>query len=120
MQFKYNNPAFKNKRRKLRQNQTDAEQKIWNKLRARKLNGLKFFRQYSLGKFIVDFYCPKLKLAIEIDGGQHSENIAYDEERTQLLTSQHQVVVLRFWNNEVMENIDGVIEAIQNTADTLQ
>lgn len=75
------------------------------------LAGHKFRRQHSIGGYIVDFYCPKLKLAIKVDGGQHNldENTAYDKERTAYLNALN-VKVIRYWNNEVMKNINGVLE----------
>lgn len=107
----YNNDSAKEKRRALRKSQTDAERKIWNILRNKQINNLKFFRQYSVGKFILDFYCPEKRLAIEIDGGQHSENIDYDNKRTRELNN-FDIKVIRFWNNEVLQNIEGVYENI--------
>ncbi len=107
----YNNSAVKGKRRTLRKSQTDAERKIWNILRNRKIDNLKFFRQYSVGKFILDFYCPERRVAIEIDGGQHSENMDYDNKRTSEFTNLD-IKVTRFWNNEVLQNIEGVYEKI--------
>jgi len=104
---------YKDRRRTLRRNQTEAERVLWKHLRNRGLHGLKFFRQYSVGPFIVDFYCPMLKLAIELDGGQHAEKETqeYDEERSDYLISVG-IEVMRFWNNDVMGNIEGVLEKI--------
>ncbi|MFH2136529.1 MAG: endonuclease domain-containing protein [Patescibacteria group bacterium] len=109
-----NNVAIKIKRRILRKNQTDAERKLWSILRNKQMDNLKFFRQYSVGPYILDFYCPKHKLVIELDGGQHGEEKqrAYDEERTNYL-QQHNISVLRFWNDEVLTNIDGVATKIK-------
>lgn len=111
----YNNPKFKGRRRALRKSQTDAERKIWNLVRRKGILGFKFFRQYSVDKFILDFYCPKLKLAIEIDGSQHIDN-AYDATRTRKL-KERGVYVLRFWNNDVLKNIEGVYEEIVRTVE---
>ncbi len=71
---------------------------------------MKFFRQYSVGPYVLDFHCPMSKLAIELDGGQHAddERRAYDEHRSEYLKA-HGIEVMRFWNNEVMRNIDGVL-----------
>ena len=110
-EFLYNNPKFKARRRDLRKNQTDCETILWSKLRNKQCNGYKFFRQYSLGNYILDFYCPKLRLAIELDGGQHTQNKKYDQIRTDYL-AKNDVQELRFWNNEVMENLDGVYDKI--------
>jgi len=106
-----NNLRLKDRRRLLREHQTLAETELWQRLRAKRFFGHKFYRQYSVGNFILDFYCPKLFLAIEIDGGQHAENIEYDRERTAYLKS-NKITVLRFWNNDVMKNLDGVLSEI--------
>lgn len=108
-----NNPQYKIFRRKLRQDQTEAERIIWNLLRNRQLLGLKFCRQYSLGKYILDFYCPKTKVCIEIDGGHHNETEKKekDMERTSYLNSAN-IKVLRFWNNDVIQNKEGVYTKI--------
>ena len=101
------------KARNLRKNSTPHEIKIWNLLRNRNFNGVKFVRQYPIGKYIVDFVCRKKKLIIEIDGGQHNEdkNIEYDNERTIFLESLGYKVI-RFWNNDIDNNIEGVFEEI--------
>ena len=110
----YNKTIFKERRRDLRRNQTEAEKILWKQLRNKGLFGLKFFRQYSVGAYIIDFYCPEYKLAIELDGGQHAEeeNQEYDKIRTNYLESIG-VEVMRFWNNEVLQNIEGVLEKIK-------
>ena len=99
--------------RQLRREETDAERKLWEKLRSTRLEGLKFRRQVPIGDFIADFFCREHKLIIELDGGQHAEpaNIARDKRRTALLESRSYRVI-RFWNNDVLTNIDGVVEAI--------
>jgi len=106
----YNNKNFKERRRALRRLQTDAEKKLWSILRNKRIRDLKFFRQYSVGNYILDFYCPKIRLAIEADGGQHVEN-DYDEKRTAYLKKQN-IFVLRFWNNDILNNLDGVYAKI--------
>lgn len=108
-----NNPKLKERRRDLRRNHTEAEKILWKHLRNKQFYGVKFFRQYSVGVYIVDFYSPLLKLAIEIDGGQHAEeeNKKYDEMRSAYLKGQD-IEVMRFWNNEVMQNIEGVLYKI--------
>ena len=105
----YNIFNYKNLRRNLRKNQTDAEKKIWSKLRKKQIQDLKFYRQFGIGKYIVDFYCPEKKLTIEIDGSQHTENI--DKEKTDYL-KQNGILILRFWNNEVFENLEGIMDKI--------
>ncbi len=100
--------------RELRNNSTDAERALWQKLRGRQLDGMKFRRQHPFGDYILDFACLETKLAIELDGGQHAEAVAYDNERTRTLEKSG-FVVLRFWNNEVFENMDGVLDVIWRT-----
>ena len=112
MDFLYNNPKLKKRRQELRKNQTDCERRLWNLLRSKKCRGYKFYRQYSIGYYILDFYCPTLKLSIELDGGQHAEKQKeYDEARTAYIKEQG-IKELRFWNNEILENIDGVYARI--------
>ena len=108
-----NNSQLKSRRRSLRANQTQAETELWQRLRTKRFFGHKFYRQYSVGNFILDFFCPALGLAIEVDGGQHAERIDYDHERTEYLKSNN-ITVLRFWNNDVMNNLDGVLTEIYN------
>lgn len=97
--------------RNLRRNQTTAEEKLWARLRNRQLEGHKFRRQVPLGRFIVDFSCYDARLVVELDGGQHGESEAEDAARTGWLESRG-FRVLRFWNNEVMENMEGVLTII--------
>lgn len=97
--------------RKLRKELTPAERKLWAYLRGDKLEGINFRRQHAIGNYIVDFCSPKAKLIIELDGSQHLEQQEYDKERTQFLESQGYKVI-RFWNNQVMNEMDGVILAI--------
>ena len=99
------------KARALRSNPTHVERQLWWRLRYRQIEGYKFRRQRPIGPYIVDFVCLEMKLIIEVDGGQHSDRKVYDEARDRWLTSQG-YRVLRFWNNEVLTNIDGVIESI--------
>ena len=89
---------------------TDAERRIWSRLRSRQL-GPRFRRQAPIGPYIADFACFDPRLIIEIDGGQHDEQRGYDSRRDGWLKSQG-FVVLRFWNNEVLENAEGVLERI--------
>ena len=107
------NEKLKSFARELRRNQTDAEKIMWRKLRAKRLQSLKFRRQQPIGKFIVDFVCFEKKLIIELDGSQHSENKELDESRDDWLLTQGYTVV-RFWNNDVLKNIDGVMHSIQS------
>jgi very-short-patch-repair endonuclease len=99
----------------LRKNATIHENILWKFLRAKRFNGLKVRRQHPIGPFIVDFYCSQKKLVIELDGGGHAEKeqAAYDKRRDRYLRKQG-LQVLRIWNNELTENIDGVFETISN------
>ena len=100
--------------RALRKNSTDAENHLWYFLRSRHLQGFKFRRQYAIGCYIVDFICIKKKLIIEIDGGQHTQALEYDANRTAFLEAKG-YTVLRFWNNNVFSDIDGVLTVILDT-----
>ena len=95
------------KAQNLRQHSTDAEQALWKCLRNRQLAGHKFRRQVPVGKYIVDFVCFERKIAIEVDGGHHQEQIQSDAARTTWLESQG-FQVLRFWNHEVLTQIEAV------------
>ena len=101
--------------RRLRRDQTDAERTLWFRLRDRRLNGLKFRRQMPLKSYVVDFCCESARLVIELDGGQHAIRVDEDARRTSELES-FGYVVPRFWNNDVLNNIDGVLETIVATA----
>jgi very-short-patch-repair endonuclease len=107
-------PEMLDNAKALRSNQTDAEQRLWYHLRAHRFMGLKFKRQKPLGRYIVDFVCLERRLIIELDGGQHAEQAAYDQHRDAWLRSQG-YTVLRFWNNEVMQQLEGVLEQIRGT-----
>jgi very-short-patch-repair endonuclease len=98
--------------KELRKNSTDAERLLWRHLKARQLEGLKFRRQEQIGRFIADFVCYERGMIIEADGGQHAVEREKDAERTQWLNSQG-FTVLRFWNNEILTNIDGVLEVVR-------
>jgi len=91
---------------------TDAERALWRVLRDKQLEGRKFRRQYPIAGYVVDFVCIEAGLVIELDGGQHAEQVAYDTRRTEGLRMAGYRVV-RFWNNEVLENMDGVQEALR-------
>ncbi len=95
----------------LRKNATDAEQLLWSILRNRQAASFKFRRQYVFGNYILDFYCPEVKLAIEVDGGQHVNQAAYDRTREEVLASNG-IKVLRFWNNEILVNLEAVVEMV--------
>jgi len=95
----------------LRRNMTDAERKLWAALRDRRLGGIKFRRQHPLGPYVLDFFSEAHKLVIEVDGGQHTADADRDAKRTGWLNA-HGCRVLRFWNNEVLANLPGVLAEI--------
>ena len=101
--------------RELRKNTTPQEQKLWDILRKKNFHGLKFTRQFQIGNYIVDFVCRSKKIVIEVDGGQHNEesNIKSDKIRTEYLNSKGYKVI-RFWNNEIEQNLEGVYERLLN------
>ncbi len=101
--------------RNLRQRSTDAEHLLWRHLRDRQLAGLKFRRQHPLGNFVVDFVCLEHRLIVEVDGGQHATQQQADANREAFLMRLG-YRVLRFWNNEVLGNTEGVLETIVRTA----
>jgi very-short-patch-repair endonuclease len=98
--------------RRLRRESTDAEQMLWRHLRSRQLDGFKFRRQMWLCGFIADFACVEAKLVVEADGGQHAEAEDYDRQRSDAFAAEG-YRTLRFWNNDILENIDGVLMAIR-------
>ena len=97
--------------RRLRSDQTNPENRLWSRLRARQLEGFKFRRQHSIGPFVADFFCLEAKLVIELDGSQH-----HDERRTEFIRDAG-YTVLRFWNHEVINAID---EVLQRIADAIE
>jgi very-short-patch-repair endonuclease len=98
--------------RQLRNETTPAEKRLWMVLSGNKLNGVKFRRQHAIGNYVADFCSVKRKLAIELDGSQHQEQSEYDIMRTAYLESQG-FQVLRFWNAQVMNDIEGIIRSIE-------
>ncbi|MBL8030297.1 MAG: endonuclease domain-containing protein [Candidatus Doudnabacteria bacterium] len=111
--FIYNKAQTKNLRRILRKSQTLEERKVWNILKGKKMLGCRFLRQYGVKNYVLDFYCPEIKLAIEIDGGQHNNSTEKhkDSTRTNVLNLLN-IKVIRFWNNEINNNLSGVYEKI--------
>jgi very-short-patch-repair endonuclease len=103
--------------RRLRKEMTDAERVLWSRIRGKQLKGLQVYRQKPVGRFVVDFYCPKAKLVIELDGGQHyTEDLkAKDEMRDRYMMAQG-LKTLRFSDKEVFENLTGVLEEIWSRA----
>lgn len=97
--------------RTLRRNRTEVEERLWQRIRNRQVEDAKFVFQYPIGPHVADFACRSLRLVIELDGGQHADNPA-DVERTKLIEA-HGYRVIRFWNNDVLSNTDGVLEIIR-------
>jgi len=106
-----NEDTQKERRKFLRNNSTMAEIKLWNELKGRKAGGLKFRRQQGIGAYILDFYCPELKLCVELDGNSHEMKQEYDIERTLFLNGQG-IEVLRFSNVQVMSHVLSVVNEI--------
>ncbi|MCI0444876.1 endonuclease domain-containing protein [bacterium] len=109
----FNRIESKKKRQYLRNNVTNAEKLLWSRLRGKRLSGLKFRRQCGIGNYIVDFYCPELKLAIEIDGDVHG----YQTQRNKDMRKQEYLInlgikLLRFTNGDITESMDGVLQQI--------
>ena len=103
--------------RRLRKEMTDAEKVLWSKIRGKQLKGFQVYRQKPIGRFVVDFYCPKAKLVIELDGGQHySGTIQAKDELRDGYMKRVGLKVLRFSDKEVFENLSGVLEEIWNRA----
>ncbi|MFM2410285.1 MAG: hypothetical protein RL481_1113 [Pseudomonadota bacterium] len=98
--------------RRLRRNRTDAEDRVWCHLRNRQLEGAKFRFQAPVAGYVADFLCTEARLIVELDGGQHGEQLEQDEARTRALEAAGYTVI-RFWNNDVLTNTDGVLEAIR-------
>ena len=107
----YNKKTVEDRRRNLRNQQTEAERIFWNIVRGRKFSNLKFRRQFSIGSYILDFYCPEIGLAVEIDGGQHATNIEYDRARTKFI-NRLGIRVVRFWNNDITKFASGVYDEL--------
>jgi len=109
----FNKKEHVKKRQYLRKNMTKAEILLWSKLKGKQLNGLKFRRQYGVNNYVIDFYCPELKLAIEIDGGVHyyDSRIVFDKQRQRDI-EELGIKVLRYTNNDVIKNMEGVLSDI--------
>ena len=110
----HNLPQLEVYRKALRQRQTLAEARLWEALRGRKL-GVRVRRQHSIGPYVVDFYCARAKVIIEVDGGYHLDPVVAERDaiRTEWL-EQHGFTLIRFWNEEVLENLDEVISKLKN------
>ena len=98
--------------KQLRSNATEAEKLLWKHLRAKRFEGFKFKRQKPIGRYIVDFVCLEKRLVIEVDGGQHMDDETKDTSRTEWIEQQG-YRVMRFWNNDVLSNIEGVLFVVE-------
>jgi very-short-patch-repair endonuclease len=107
-------PKIFGRAKALRRDMTEAEARLWKHLRAHRMGDVHFRRQHAIGNYIVDFCAPRRKLVVELDGSQHLEQTAYDAERTEFLKTKG-YKVLRFWNNDVMNNLDAVLTVIWGT-----
>ncbi len=103
--------AITTRARSLRKNSTEAEKRLWSRLRKRQLFGIRFRRQYPVGPYIADFAAPERMLIVELDGGQHAGQRAYDRTRDDYMRKQG-YYVLRYWNNQVFEGLEAVLEDI--------
>jgi very-short-patch-repair endonuclease len=118
--FLYNNKTLRERRRELRSRQTETEKILWEYISKNKIKSLRFLRQYSIGPYILDFYCPKIRLGIELDGGVHDkkETKLYDKDREKYLRGLD-VSVIRFWNNDVLKNTKAVLDKLLNKIEQL-
>jgi very-short-patch-repair endonuclease len=98
---------------------TDAEARLWRALRRDQLGGFSFRKQHPIGAFTVDFYCAKLRLAVEVDGGQHAELRKQSDDRRTAWLNEQDVTVVRYWNNDVLTNLDGVLSDLLGHAERL-
>lgn len=113
--FLYNNKALKERRKELRNHQTPAEKFLWGYISKNKIKRLRFLRQYGVGPYVIDFYCPKIRLGIELDGNVHKEeeNKLYDRDREKFLENLD-IETIRFWNNDVLNNTEKVLDKLLN------
>jgi very-short-patch-repair endonuclease len=113
MMEKQNNKMHRDLARNLRKNMTTAEQQLWGALRKRQLDGYRFRRQTVLGRYIADFVCLEARLVIELDGNHHVERQGYDRERDNWM-HQQQFQVLRFWNHEILNHRESILQQIRH------
>jgi very-short-patch-repair endonuclease len=104
--------AVQERARQLRATLTPAESRLWQRLRGEQLSGFAFRRQYPIGPFIVDFYCPSARLIVELDGDVHGDRADYDAQRSRWIEEHRRCRVLRFTNDEVLDAMDAVLETI--------
>ena len=113
-------PVMTRRARRLRKTMTAEEKRLWWRLRREQISGLSFRRQHPVGPYVLDFFCPSIQLAVELDGGQHNfiSTQNRDARRTAWLNSRD-ITVLRFWNNDVLRNMDGVLDEITRVSHSL-
>ncbi len=110
---------LKNTARTLRKNMTDSELKLWSRIRRKQISGLQFYRQRPIGDYIVDFYCPKAELVLEVDGVQHMNRLAMQKDKYRdSYLKQQGVKVLRFDNLQILKQLDAVIEKIHQAVES--
>ena len=112
-------PEIRQRAHELRKSSTPAEQKLWQALRNRNLGDYKFRRQHPIGPYIADFFCAEVGLVVEVDGGGHLDQIAYDQDRTDWLEGQGYHVI-RFWNDDVLNHLDDVTQEIVHTCEQVK
>ena len=117
--FLNDDSVLQTRAKKLRQNMSEAETRLWHHLRAGRLNGYKFRRQQPMGNYIVDFVCVTPKLIIEADGGQHAEQAEYDQARSLYLNGLG-FTVLRFWNDDILRQTEEVLAEILRVLQELE
>lgn len=111
----YNKPLIKKLRQDLRKKQTESEARLWHYLRGRKLDGYKFYRQYSIGNYVADFYCPKKRIAIELDGSVHNNKLTRINDKVRTATFESvNVMVIRFWNAQVLNDTERVVKQLHH------
>ena len=119
--YEYNSPNMLSKRRELRNSSTSAESTLWEMLKSKQIMGMKFRRQHSIGPYILDFYCPQVRLCIELDGHEHYTPVGdmQDDIRTEYLRHQHRIYTLRFENCDIFNNPERVKDFISETIQEL-
>ena len=116
---KANDPQHKGRRKQLRKHMTSAEVALWRALRRKGAGGFKFRRQQGIGSYVLDFYCPELRLCVELDGSSHDKKYEYDVQRTAFLKQQG-IKVIRYRNEQVWTNMEGIVTEIVRIGKELQ
>lgn len=118
--FLYNNKTLKERRKELRNYQTPAEKILWKYISKNKIKSLRFLRQYGVGSYVLDFYCPKIRLGVELDGSVHKEkeNKLYDKDREKFLENLD-IGIIRFWNSDVLNDTENVLDKLLNKVEQM-